>query len=791
MKKLFNWMINRFSYVQIYIFICFLFFISLLPIAYFWITTHLDHIRLINEQLDELEEESDLKDLFNLIQQHRLLTLRYYNKRIELEKIELLNAQVQQKLKEAEQSNFAKNKHELTNESSLWHKVNPIDIEELWNILLDKFFYLNARDNESMHTVLLHNMVTQFQYLADRVGISYFEQIDKYVFIESIFLRLPSLQEAVAEMILICEKILTSTSKELSRDRATSLLDLIDSDIVYYKRGLQVHAHAIDAEHKQIEDLLTTYLQSLEHLSQIVRTHILAKPSPTITLAEFQDDVEPVLQRGYQLWESGLQTLTHVFQTEKEFILFRLWIVLLVTVLLTCFAFFLGLCLIYTGIIRLTKLTQATDSFTNGNLSVRVPEDYQDEIGRQTQAFNRMAQKLEEIIHHLYELVDAISALANGNLTTRIQIHQRDSDFDQVALSFNKMAETFETIIGHLQQIGMTLTTSASEIAAASKEQETVVVEQESTTHEIAVAANEISSNAKEFALTMNEVSQTAEQTSDLALRGKDSLSHMESIMHNMVDASTTITAKLAILSEKASNITSVITTITKVADQTNLLSLNASIEAEKAGEYGRSFAVIAREIRRLADQTAIATLDIEKMVNDIMTAISSSVMAVDDFTQEIRNGVEQVRTVSEQLATIIEQVQAFTSRLELVNQGMQTQSTGAEQINEAIALLSRTAKHTSEAIHQFHKTVQELNQAANELTILNPFVGSAILEESLSYSRGKFQKGLTTPSSQASKHLFSKTLTNLNVTTNKLKGLNTHLQPPDSKNQGINPSNK
>ncbi len=471
----------------------------------------------------------------------------------------------------------------------------------------------------------------------------------------------------------------------------------------------------------------------------------------------------------------GVPYMTDIFTTEKNYVLYRLWSILIITILLTGFAFCLGFSLTYSGISRISQLTQATDSFTNGNLSVRIPNTAQDEIGRQAQAFNRMAQKLETLINHLYELLDATSALANGNLTARIQIRQHDAEFDQVALSFNKMAETFEIIIGRLQQIGMMLTTSASEIAAASKEQETIVVEQEATTQEIAIAANEISSTAKDLANTMNEISQSSDQTSNLALKGKESLTNMESIMRNMVDASTKIANKLAVLNEKAGNITSVITTITRVADQTNLLSLNASIEAEKAGEYGRSFAVIAREIRRLADQTAIATLDIEKMVNEIMTAVSSSVMGVDDFTQEIRKGVGQVRTVSEQLATIIEQVQAFTDRFELVNQGMQTQSTGAEQINEAIAQLSQTARQTSEAIHQFHKTVQGLNQAANELNILNPFVKTSVMQTS---SPLKTEETPSKINSKEFKRQFSQKISNLDVAASKLKSMNIRAHP-------------
>lgn len=100
--------------------------------------------------------------------------------------------------------------------------------------------------------------------------------------------------------------------------------------------------------------------------------------------------------------------------------------------------------------------------------------------------------------------------------------------------------------------------------------------------------------------------------------------SGMEATMQQMEGATRTIAYKLAVLHDRAADITTVITTITKVADQTNLLSLNAAIEAEKAGEYGRGFAVVAREIRRLADQVAVPTLDIERMVQEMTAAVSA-----------------------------------------------------------------------------------------------------------------------------------------------------------------------
>lgn len=322
---------------------------------------------------------------------------------------------------------------------------------------------------------------------------------------------------------------------------------------------------------------------------------------------------------------------------------------------------------------------------------------------------------MREISRPLTELVAAAKRFAHGDLSTRVPVVY-DDEVGQVGIAFNQMADSFKNLIGKLHLTGDQLAHSTKEISAAAKEQETTVVQQESTTKEIGQTAQEISSTAKELARTMNELNAAAEQTSIFASSGKEGLNRMEYIMRQMVDASQNIATKLAVLSEKAGNITSVITTITKVADQTNLLSLNAAIEAEKAGEHGRTFAVIAREIRRLADQTGNATLDIEQTVNEIVSAVAAGVMSVDKFSEEIHTGVKQANSVSEQLSKILEHVQQQTNSFESINKGMQAQSVGAEQINESLTQLTEVAQHTSASIRQFHSAVEQLTDLAREV---------------------------------------------------------------------------
>ena len=180
--------------------------------------------------------------------------------------------------------------------------------------------------------------------------------------------------------------------------------------------------------------------------------------------------------------------------------------------------------------------------------------------------------------------------------------------------------------------------------------------------------------------------------------------------------ASDLINSRLALLSEKATNIGMVVTTISKVADQTNLLSLNAAIEAEKAGEHGRGFAVVAREIRRLADQTAVATFDIEQIVKEMQSAVSAGVMGIDKFADEVRRGREAIGEVTTQLTEIIAQVQTLPPSFESVNEGVQSQSISAAQISEALAQLSVASQQTADSLRQSSMAIDQLNDASRGL---------------------------------------------------------------------------
>lgn len=319
------------------------------------------------------------------------------------------------------------------------------------------------------------------------------------------------------------------------------------------------------------------------------------------------------------------------------------------------------------------------------------------------------------ITRPMARLVEVHDSMRMGNLSQRLQLNRQD-EFGVLEDGFNRMSDELASLVAQAQKSSLQVSTSVAEVAATSKEQQATASETAATTTEIGATSREIFATARDLVRTMGEVATVAEQSAVLASTSQSGLTHMEDTMRSVMEAAGSVNAKLSILNEKAVSINQVVATITKVADQTNLLSLNAAIEAEKAGEYGRGFAVVATEIRRLADQTAVATYDIEQTVKEIQSAVSAGVMGMDKFAEEVRRGMHDVQEVGVQLSQIIGQVQTLAPRFQVVNDGMQAQATSAEQITQALTQLSEAAQQTAESLRQSSQAIDNLTLVANEL---------------------------------------------------------------------------
>ncbi|KAM3112278.1 methyl-accepting chemotaxis protein [Phormidesmis sp. 146-33] len=306
--------------------------------------------------------------------------------------------------------------------------------------------------------------------------------------------------------------------------------------------------------------------------------------------------------------------------------------------------------------------------------------------------------------------------VADGDLTQSIAAHQDDTEIGQLLTAFQNMTNSLNALIAQAQRSGIQISTSTTQIAAAGRQLEATVNEQFASMNEVNATARQIAMTSGDLAKSMDDVAKTAQNTTLSASNSQTNLDKIQSAMQRLVYSTNSISSKLNVMNDKANNINNVVTTITKVAAQTNLLSLNAAIEAEKAGEYGAGFAVVAREIRRLADQSAVSTLEIEQMVKEMQSSVSTSVMEVDKFRQEVGQYVEEVGTVSTQIANFITDVQGLAPRFEVVSQSMDEQYRGAEQISTAIAQLSEASQQTVQSLQETNYALTQLDDAAQGL---------------------------------------------------------------------------
>ncbi len=322
---------------------------------------------------------------------------------------------------------------------------------------------------------------------------------------------------------------------------------------------------------------------------------------------------------------------------------------------------------------------------------------------------------IRNITKPLHLLVTSAKRIATGDLTGTPDLARRD-EIGTLGGALSAMTQSLAGLVGKVQGASVQMASTATELAASSRQQEMLVSDLGGSTAKVAVAVNQISATSAELAEAMQRVEGVAGTTSQLAAAGRTGLAEMEGMMRHLLQATAAVSSGLGTIREQADTVSAVITTMAKVADQTNLLSLNAAIEAERLGEQGHGFAVVAKEIRRLADQAAVATLDIEHMVQAMRAAVSAGGREVEAFSATMEGGAQASVEVNRQLDEIITRITELTPQFEAVTAGVQAQSVGARQISDAVTHLNQSVKQSTESVHHLNDAASHMREAAQNL---------------------------------------------------------------------------
>jgi methyl-accepting chemotaxis protein WspA len=313
------------------------------------------------------------------------------------------------------------------------------------------------------------------------------------------------------------------------------------------------------------------------------------------------------------------------------------------------------------------------------------------------------------------QLRSALDRISTGDLTVDFNLKRKD-EFADLANGIIQMTRSLAMLIGRLHQNGETVSHSASNILGASSDQQHAVEEIEEVSDTLTEAGRKIHFTANQLGATVSLASQSSESAIRASDSSKSSLAHMDNTMRAIKESADAINGKLEILNEKAGAVSQIVVLMSKVADQTNLLSINAAIEAEKAGEYGRGFSVVAAEIQRLADQTANASEDIEQTVKEMQTAVAAGVIGTEKFGNDVRGGVEGLGELAGLVNHISQQLETMAPHMDVVVSTMRTQSDDARLLQKNSQHLHKAMKEAADSLQTVKTSTEQLATAATEL---------------------------------------------------------------------------
>jgi len=312
----------------------------------------------------------------------------------------------------------------------------------------------------------------------------------------------------------------------------------------------------------------------------------------------------------------------------------------------------------------------------------------------------------------LHQLVGAAQRVAQGDLTIEID-HGRRDEMGQLARAFNQMVRSLRTLIKHLQDGIIQVGTVSTDIEGLAEKQTAGSIEQAVSVEEITSSLEELAAAAAGIAGRSESVVVIAEETVSAATGGQHTVSAALEGMDRIRETVQNISRTTMRLGDRSKKIGDVLDIIQEIASETHLLAVNAAIESAAAGEHGRRFAVVAGEVRRLAERSRASAEEIAALVTEIEAAISASIMVAEQGTKEVEIGVELARGVERALQEIVAMIEKTTLTAKEISLATQQQRGANDQVVAVIRGIADNARDAAQSMKQASNLVTQLTTLA------------------------------------------------------------------------------
>lgn len=312
--------------------------------------------------------------------------------------------------------------------------------------------------------------------------------------------------------------------------------------------------------------------------------------------------------------------------------------------------------------------------------------------------------------------------ISTGDLTLDVEFEKSAASKDEIGklmFSVNEMQGKLRNLLSELKSTSDTLASASQELSASSEQMSRGVTEQSGRASQIATSSTEMSQTVIDIAKNASSIASSAVETAKTAKKGEGivdkAVEEVKAIAQTVSESAGLMTS----LGDRSRQIGDIVSVIKDIADQTNLLALNAAIEAARAGEQGRGFAVVADEVRKLAERTTKATSEIGSMIGAMQGEVQKAVVSMDEGSKRVEIGVEYSRSAGTALKDIVKSVDNLQSMVQQIASATEEMSTVSEQISSDIETIANVSRETSTGSEQIAESSSNLARLATKLSDL------------------------------------------------------------------------
>ncbi len=337
-----------------------------------------------------------------------------------------------------------------------------------------------------------------------------------------------------------------------------------------------------------------------------------------------------------------------------------------------------------------------------------------------------ISEEKEYLEQNTKRMLDAMQEFESGNLAVRLTPPDKEDYIKKLFLGFNKAIDNISKMIVKVKEAVNTTISVSTQIAATVEEMTAGAEEQNNQTQEIATAVSEMNNTVAETTRSTTAAAESAREAGEQAEKGGKVVTETVEGMDEIATVVSEAAAKVIDLGKNSDKIGEIIKVINDIAEQTNLLALNAAIEAARAGEHGRGFAVVADEVKKLSERTSNATKEIQEMINKIQRDTKDVVSSINAGNEVVQRGKDSAQKAGEAILNIVNTTNKVVDEIAQVATASEEQSITAGQIAQNIEMINNVASETLIAIQHMAGAIDGLNQLIENLKVS---VGSFHLE--------------------------------------------------------------